>query len=280
LNTENKEYMNIRFVFLLLILFLPCCVSQYEALLNGPDADLKYTKAMEFFNAKKYNRAKELFEKIVFVNRGTPRDDTVQYYLGLSQYNYGDFIEAEASFDQFTQIFPRSPFSEKARFLRIDCLNDMTFRWELDQVPTHKAISVINEFLYDYPTSTYSEKCKEYLDDLRDRLERKSFEAAKLYYKIEDFRAASFALKNVLRDNPENRYREEIMYYIVASNYKFASNSVFYRQRERFLTVIDEYYNFISEYPDSKYGSEMDAMFKRAQRATARSEEKKPETEK
>ena len=265
--------MNRRFIYLFLLLFSAGCVGQYELLLNGPDADLKYVKAMEYYQAKKFNRAKELFNKIVLVNRGTPRDDTVQYYLGLSHYYSGDFIEAEGVFDQFTQIFPRSPFTEKARFLRIDCLLDMTFRWELDQLPTHKAIAVINEFLYDYPTSTYADRCKEILNDLHDRLERKSFEAAKLYYHIEDYRAAAYALKNILRDNPDNRYREEIMYYIVASNYKYAVNSVSYRQRERFLVVIDEYYNFISEYPHSKHSAELDGMFKRAQKATARSTE-------
>ena len=265
--------MNLRYVILFPFLFFAGCVSQYEALLSGPDADLKYVKAMEYFEAKKYNRSKELFDKIIYIYRGTPRDDSIQYYLGLSHYYFGDFIEAEATFDQFTQMFPRSPFTEKARFLRIDCLYDMTYRWALDQLPTQKAISVINEFLYDYPKSTYVERCKEMMDELQERLERKSFEGAKLYYKIEDYKAASYALKNVLRDNPDNRYREDIMYYIVAANYKFAVNSVVYRQRERFLTVIDEYYNFISEFPESKYGTELNSMFKRAQRATVKSDE-------
>ena len=262
--------MKLRFVLLFLSLIFARCVGQYETLLNSPDADMKYVKAMEYYNAKKYNRSKELFDRVKFVYLGTERDDSVQYYLGLSHYYGGEFLEAEAAFDQFTQVFPRSPFTEKARFLRIDCLYDLTFRWELDQLPTHKTISVINEFLYDYPTSTYSDGCRVMLDELQGRLERKSYEGAKLYYKIEDYRAASYALKNVLRENPDNRYREEIMYYIVAANYKYASNSVVFRQRERFLDVIDEYYNFISEYPESKYGNELNSMFRRAQRATIR----------
>ena len=75
-----------------------------------------------------------------------------------------------------------------------------------------------------------------------------------------------------MRENPDNRFREEIMYYIVAANYKYAANSVSYRQRERFLNVIDEYYNFVTEYPESKYGNELNGMFRRAQRVTLRSE--------
>ncbi|MCL2502261.1 MAG: outer membrane protein assembly factor BamD [Bacteroidales bacterium] len=259
--------------FLLLVILLAGCASQYELLLRSPDADLKYQKAFEFYNAGKYNRAKELFGQIVLINRGTARDDSVQYYLGLSQYYGGYYDEAESTFDQFSQIFPRSPFTPKARYLRIECLYGMTYRWELDQLPTYTAISVINEFLYDYPDSEFAEDCWKKLDELNERIEKKSFESAKLYYRIENYRAAAFALRNVLRDNPDNRYREEIMYYIVAANFRYAINSVSFRQRERFLTVIDSYYNFVSEYPESKYIGEVDGMFRRAQRAIGRDRE-------
>ena len=203
--------MNRRFVFLLFFLFIASCVGQYEALLNGTDSELKYAKAMEYYQAKKFNRSKELFSKITLVFRGTPKDDSIQYYLGLSHYYFGDYDEAEAVFDLFSQVFPRSPFTEKARFLRIDCLYGLTHRWELDQLPTHRAMAVIDEFLYDYPASEYADKCKTMLDELRERLERKSYEAARLYYKIEDYRASAYALKNILRDNPDNRFREEIL---------------------------------------------------------------------
>jgi len=41
-------------------------------------------------------------------------------------------------------------------------------------------------------------------------------------------------------------------------------------QRARFLNVIDEYYNFISEYPDSKFRREVDNMFRKAQQFTTK----------
>jgi len=44
------------------------------------------------------------------VYRGTQQDDTLQYYLGLSNYHLNDFVTAEENFRQFAEIFPRSPF--------------------------------------------------------------------------------------------------------------------------------------------------------------------------
>ncbi len=55
------------------------------------------------------------------------------------------------------------------------------------------------------------------------------------------------------------------MYYIVAANYQYATNSVKERQKERFLNLVDEYYNFISEFPESKYRKEVDDMFQKSQ---------------
>ena len=258
------------FILFLTAFLLSACVGQYETLLRSTDTELKYEKALQYFEAKKYSKALDLFETVVFVNQGTSREDTVRYYVGMSEYYLGDYIKAESTFDQFAQMFPRSSFTEKVRFLRIDCLYQLTFRWELDQIPSQRALSVINEFLYYYPTSQYVEHCTKMAEDLQERLERKAVDAAKLYYTMEDYRSATYALRGVLRDNPDNRYREEIMYYFVAANYKYAFNSHTFRQRERYLLVIDAYYNFISEFPESKHLNELEGYFKRAQKATNR----------
>ncbi|MDZ4059032.1 MAG: outer membrane protein assembly factor BamD, partial [Bacteroidales bacterium] len=195
----------------------------------------------------------------------TSQDDTVQFYLGLSNYRYGDLIIAEANFDQFISVFPRSPFTEEAKYLRIECLYGSTYRWELDQLPSYKAMAAIDVFIYEYPQSKHLRRMRDMLIDLQERIDKKSFEAAKLYYTMEDYKAASYALKNVLKDNADNQYREDVLYYIVAANFNYASNSIASRQRERFLALTDEYYNFISEFPDSKYRKEVEEMFRKSQ---------------
>ena len=244
------------------------CNSPYEALLRSQDVQTVYDGAMKFYNDGKYLKAATLFENLLLYVQGTEKDDTVQFYQGLSNFKYGDLVTAETIFEQFIKTFPRSPYTEEAKFLRIECLYQSTYRYELDQMPTYKAMSAINEFLYEHPNTTNKKRCRDMLVDLQERLDRKSFEAAKLYYTIEDYRAASYALKNTLKENADNQYREDIMYYIVAANYMYANNSVHSKQKERFLTLIDEYYNFISEFPDSKYRKELDAMFAKAQENT------------
>lgn len=253
-------------ISLLSILTLASCKTLYDLLLEGNDVDAKYKAAFELFEAKKYIKSAEMFESLSIATRGTAQDDTVQFYWGYSNYKYGDFTTAESNLNQFIQMFPVSPFVEYAKYLRIECLYYNTYRYELDQVPTYKALSVLNEFIRENPNSEHIARCKEMEDELYNRLELKSYKSAYLYYHMEDYLAAHYALKNVLKENADNRYREEVLYYTAMSAYKYASLSIESKKRERYLVFVDDYFNVISEYPETKYKKELDGLYAKTQK--------------
>lgn len=243
------------------------CKSQFDALLASNDAQAKYAAAMDYFNNGKYQKAAALFESMAVLTTGTAQDDTVQFYWGLSNYRAKDFLTAESNFTRFINHYPLSVFTPEAQFLRIDCLYRSTYRYELDQLPTKEALAEIARYKRENPGSPRIEACTKMEDDLNERLERKALESAKLYYKMEKYRSARLAFKNVLKDNSENRYREEILYYTAMSSYKYAQLSVESKQKERYLTFVDDYLNFVGELPESAYRRELDVMYRRAQRA-------------
>lgn len=247
------------------------CSSKYDTLLMSNDVDAKYKAAFEYFNKGKYRKAAGLFESLSVMTSGTERDDSVQYYWGLSNYKGKDYYTAEANFSKFVSNFPRSIFTEDARYYRIDCLYRSTLRYELDQIPTYTALSAIDEFFRDYPSSQWLSDCRAKSKNLNDRLDKKAFENARLYYKMEDFKASRVAFKNILKSDAENIYREDILYYIAMSSYKYAKNSVPEKQKERYLDFMDDYLNFIGELPDSPYCKELNVMYLRAQRSIGKS---------
>ena len=263
--------MKFRFIFAVLALVSICsCKSQYELLLNSNDVDAKYKAAFEYFELGKYGKSAALFESLSMLTEGTAKDDTVKYYWGLSNYNSKDFYTAETNFEQFVSSYPRSPFASEARYLRLDCLYLQTLRYELDQTPTYKAMNAISEYIIDYPESERIPSCRDMLSELGERLDRKAYENAKLYYKMEDYLASRVAFRNVLKDDAENMYRDDILYYIAMSSYKYAYMSVPQKQKERYLTFIDDYFNFVGELPDSHYRKELDLIYAKAQKALGR----------
>lgn len=256
----------------LILLFIATvsCKSQYEALLNSNDFDQKYKVAFKYFNEGKYQKAAGLFESLESLSSNSSRSDTVLYYLGLSNYRYKDYPTAETRFTKFINTYQNSPFLESANFLRIDCLYRFSLNYELDQSATNTAINAIHDYVKDFPESEHGAECNVMLADLNKRLDKKAYESAKLYYKMEDYLASRVALRNVLRNNSENIYREDILYYIAMSSYKYAFLSVKEKQKERYLTFLDDYLNFVGENPDSPYKRELDALAARAQKAIGR----------
>lgn len=261
-----KKYLRITLAAVLTAMSLGSCKSQYELLLNSSDADAKYEAAFKYYNSKKYNKAAAMFESLSMLTEGTERDDTVRYYWGLSNYMQKDYYTAETNFQRFTEVYPRSPFASDARFLRLDCLYRSTMRYELDQTPTYTALNAMTEYLREEPDNTHLKECEDMIADLNERLDRKAYEGAKLYYRMEDYLAARVALKNVLKDDSENIYREDILYYIAMSSYRYAELSVKSKQRERYLMFMDDYLNFIGEYPESKYCRSLELPYSKAQK--------------
>ncbi len=253
--------------FLAAALLLPSCKSQYELLLQSNDTDAKYKAAFEYFNNRKYSKAGTLFESLATMTEGTERDDTVNFFWGYSNYKAKDYYTAEGNFNSFIERYPRSPFADQATFLRIDCLYRSTLRYELDQKPTYTAVSAISEYMQEFPKSENLPACRKMLKDLEERLDLKAFEAARLYYHMEDYVAARVALKNVLKDDSDNIYREQIMYYTAMASYKYAHLSVPSKQKERYLTFVDDCLNFIGEFPESEYRKELENLYMRAQKA-------------
>lgn len=266
---KNILKMNYRRLFvasLLCVILAGACKSQYEELLNSYDLDAKYKAAFDYFNKGKYAKSAQLFESLSMISQGTAQDDTVNFYWALSNYNQKDFYTAESNLEHFLDNYPASPFAESAEFLRIDCLYRGTLRYELDQTPTYKAIKAINEYKAAHIKSPNVAVCNRMLEDLEERLDRKAYENAKIYYTMEDYKAARVALKNVLKDDAENIYREDILYYTTMSSYKYALLSVTAKQKERYLIFVDDYLNFIEEYPESKHRKELDSLYEKVRK--------------
>ena len=259
-NMKNVPFRSVVAVVLsaVMLLAFQSCKSQYELMLESHDIPAKYKMAFDLFDAGKYAKAAGMFESLKIAVGGTAQDDTVQYYTAYS-------AAAEQAFESFINVYPRSPFADKARFMYLDCLYSSTYRYELDQTPTYKALAAIANYLIDYPDSEYAAQCHAMIDRLEERLDRKEYESAKLYYTIEDYKAAHYALKLVLKEDADNVYREDIMYYTVMSAYKYAVNSVAARQRDRYVTFTDDYFTFVSEFPDSKYRKELDGLAAKVQ---------------
>lgn len=256
------------FVYIGLLLFILSSCSGYEKILKSSDYNLKYRKAFEYYDKGDYTRASGLFEQIVTVFRGSAKADSVSFFQGMAAYKMEDYVTAEYYFSNFVQTYTYSPFAEEAEYLAAYCLYLDSPRASLDQESTMKGIEAFQTFMRKYPSSKYFDKCKEYTTELQEKLVEKSYLSAKLYYNMGGFmlKSAIVALKSSLEDYPNSKYREEMMWLILDANYKIAENSIEAKKKERYQTTVDEYYSFISEFPQSKWKDEAEKIFAKSEK--------------
>lgn len=250
------------------------CKSRFEKLRASNNIQMKYLEAVKYYEQGKYTKASILFSDLLTRYRASAEAEDLMYYTAYTSYRMKDYISARYHFKTFAQNYPNSARAEECRFMSAYCFYLDSPRFNLDQENTRRAIDELQLFVNLYPNSERSAEAGELIQKLRDKLEKKAFENAKLYYNMglpDDYRAAVIAFENVLKDYPDTRYAEEIEYLIIKSQYNFAENSRLHRQEERFNEAIDYYQSFMQSYPESKYTAELDNLRKSAERKIAAS---------
>jgi outer membrane protein assembly factor BamD len=249
-------------LLVLLSAFATFSCSQYEKIVKSEDVNLKYSKAFEYYNKGDYVKAGALFDQLAPLTRGTRRADSVFFFQAMSQYKLTDYIIAGHYFNVFVGLYQNSRFIEEAAYMEAYCYYLQSPRPELDQMPTNAALDAFHLYLIRYPRSERIADCQRIVTELNEKLMQKAFLSAELYYNLSDYKASIVALNNCLVDFPETKLREEIMFLILKSKYYLALNSISIKQTERFQDMVDEYYSFVAEYPDSKNKKEADVLYR------------------
>ncbi|MFO7939295.1 MAG: outer membrane protein assembly factor BamD [Bacteroidales bacterium] len=237
---------------------------QYEKLLKSRNYQLKYDKALEYYEEGDYTRADGLFEQLKPVMRPAAQGDTVHFYSAYANYYNRNYQLAGHYFEEFHEIYGNSSFAEEAEFMAAYCSYKLSPRPSLDQGYTKKAINDFTLYLSRHPQTERRTQVLTLINELKDKLVEKSYMGAELYYKLEDYKASIIALNNSLEQFPQTQYREEIIYMLVRSRFLYAENSVEDKQKERYQETIDEYITFVNEFPESEYLSEVKEYYNKA----------------
>jgi len=243
--------------FILSLAVLAGCKSKFEKLQQSNDIAKKYQEAIRLYNKKSYSKALTLFDDLMQRYRGRAEAEDLAHYTALTNYALKDYTTARYQFKVFADSYPNSPKAEEARYMAAYCYYLESPNFSLDQQNTISAIEALQLFINLYPKSARAQEAANLIQNLRDKLERKSFANARLYLDIGDYKSAVIAFANSLHDYPDTKYAEEMEYLSVKAQYLYALNSLETKQEERFGDVINLANDFAEDYPQSKYLKEV-----------------------
>ncbi|MBD1387460.1 outer membrane protein assembly factor BamD [Mucilaginibacter rigui] len=266
----KKQLLIFSGVMFMLIITLGSCKSKYDKLKASNDNAKKYQEAVKYYNKKDYTKALGLFEDLVPRYRGRDEAQDLFYYYAYTNYRLKDYTSARFHFKTFADTYPSSPRAEECRFIAAYCFYLDSPIYSLDQENTTKAIESLQLFINLYPKSDRVTEASKLIQNLRDKLEQKSYADSKLYLTIGDYQSAVIAFGNTLRDYPDTKYAEEIELLTIQAQYEFAKISYERKQPERFGQAISFADEFIEKYPQSKFLKEANDYKKSSQQGIER----------
>ena len=243
----------------LLIGFGSC--SKLRKLQKSEDWKVKYEAALEYFDQEDYYRASILFEEIMPLIRGQKEGEIAQIKYAYCNYNQKQYQLASYYFKTFFQTYSRSEFALEAQFMHAYSLYMDSPIYNLDQTSTKEAIQAMQLFLNRNPSSEYLADATQIITDLQVKLETKSYENAKQYYKMGIYRSAIIAFKNFAIDFPDSHYNEELSFLKFSSQYQLSVLSVLSKQEERYKEAIEFYMEMLKNHPESNYLKEAAKMY-------------------
>ena len=245
---------------LLITVTLVAC-GEYQRVLKSDDYNLKYDKAVSYYENGDYNRAMPLFNELSTVMKGTAKIQEISFYYAYCNYSIGDNLLAAYLFRNYTINFPNSKHTEECAYMGAYCYYNEAPVYSLDATNTHRAIKELQSFINRYPTSNRVVECNKLIDELRLKLSSKAFKNAKQYYITSNYKSAIIALDNALIDFPSLENREEAHFLIVKSTYLLATNSISSKVSERLRLTIEAYSHFKDNYPNSNFLKELEITY-------------------
>lgn len=217
-----------------------------------------YTMARDKYDHKKYYRAIELFQTLVYSHAGESIVDTAQYYLGMSYFGNEEYQLASAEFSRLLVNYPSSAFAEHAQFMKAaSTYQSAPKHFGLDQTDLKPAIEQLQDFITDRPESPYLADAKALLLQGRTRLARKLYQSAIVYFRVESYPAANIYLQKVVDDYLDTEFAPKSLYMIAEGEYRMKHYDVAREKFDGFTKVFPKH-----EWLDKAKRRAADAAFK------------------
>ncbi len=212
--------------------------------LTGKPASELWRLGKEAYDKERFVRAVEVFQQIVYNFPGENIVDTAQYYLALSYYSNREYQLAGVEFNRLTLNYPTSKYATSAQFMKAAAFYESTPNSPgLDQSDLTKSIQLFEDFLIDHPESEMIPDAQKYLTIAKTRMATKLFNAALVYTRLGNHKAAGIYYQKVIDEYTSTEPATRAIFSIAEGEYKMRNYDL----------ARDKFDSFARIYPDHQW---------------------------
>jgi outer membrane protein assembly factor BamD len=140
------------------------------------------------------------------------RADEAQYYVGKADMELGDYPLAAVEFQILRADYPNSQFFEEAYYLEGMSYVEQVPSIAVDPTVVEQGIAHFTKFLRDFPDGKFSDDARKQLAALRLHMDRKKLEAAQLYERMGQTKAALVTVEVILQEHPDSQLGPDLLF--------------------------------------------------------------------
>ena len=184
--------------------------------------------------------------------------------LAESYFKNKQYLLAASEYERFISYYPQDERRQEVEFKRALSYYQQSPRYRLDQGPTMRAIELFQLFNNNYPNSPFIEESAQKIDELRNKLARKTYESGQFYLRTLRYKAATIYFDQTIDLYPETRWAESALLKIIETYVSYAEQSIQSKQVERYNLAVENYEKFLQLFPQSTLRSEAESLYLQA----------------
>lgn len=255
--------MLLRLATLLLLSVTLSCANK-ELIKPGEPIDSAYEKSIAFYEKEMYSDAAYGFDLVTRMGRGTTYAKEAQFLLAESYFKNKQYLLAASEYERYISYYPQDQRRQEVEFNRALSYYQQSPRYRLDQGPTMRAIELFQLFNNNYPNSPFINESAQKIDELRNKLARKTYESGQFYLRTLRYKAATIYFDQTIDLYPETRWAESALLKIIETYVSYAQQSIQSKQVERYNLAVENYEKFLQLFPQSMLRSEAESYYLQA----------------
>jgi outer membrane protein assembly factor BamD len=254
------------------MIFLYSGCKQEELIKQGDSIKVAYQKSLKLYETGHYQDATKAFQTVIKSGRGTDYARGSHYFLAQAYFKSKQYLLAANAYNTFLSLYPQSPKEEVSTFKEALSYYKLSPRYDVSQKNTHKAIQKFQLFISRYPDSDRADQAGKYITKMRTKLAHKTFNAAQLYDRLNQYKAAVIYYNSTVDKYPDTHWAEQALVKEIATYVEYASKSVPSSKRKRYNKAVNTYEKYVQLFPHGEHRQEAKAKVKKAKAALAKME--------
>lgn len=245
-------------VMLAACLVLFSCASQNKLEKMQQDCEARISQALKRYEKGRYSSVQLALEDARTQCSGSPVMDTVLFYLGMSNLQMKNYIEARTEFQRLVQDFPGSPFFDEAKFRIAYTVLKQSSRYDRDQKETNEALSLFDRLIEMYPNSAFIDSAIFYRKEAYEKLAFKEFKNAQFYEKVNEYESAVVYYRSFMSEYPDSKLYDQAQY----------NSIVLLKKLDRIQEAKELLSEFLEKGKDKKLKKEAKELFSKSEADT------------